>query len=52
VPWNTTLVVGILPTHAIRDLMRLPDGELRHYGFRGIVGKRLYLPSEKRTFIN
>ena len=28
-------VVGIPPTNAIRDLMLLPDGELRHYGFRG-----------------
>lgn len=28
-------VVGVPPTNAIRDLMRLPDGELRHYGFRG-----------------
>lgn len=32
------VVVGIPPVNAIRDLMRLPDGELRHYGFRGIVG--------------
>lgn len=28
-------VVGIPPTNAIHDLMRLPDGELRHYGFTG-----------------
>lgn len=28
-------VVGVPPANAIRDLMRLPDGELRHYGFRG-----------------
>lgn len=28
-------VVGIPPTNAIRDLMQLPDGELRHYGFSG-----------------
>lgn len=32
------VVVGVPPTNAIRDLMRLPDGELRHYGFHGIVG--------------
>lgn len=28
-------VVGIPPTNPIRDLMQLPDGEIRHYGFRG-----------------
>lgn len=28
-------VVAVPPTNAIRDLMQLPDGELRHYGFRG-----------------
>lgn len=27
-------VVGIPPTNAFRDLAQLPDGELRHYGFR------------------
>ncbi|HEY9248280.1 MAG TPA: hypothetical protein VIO38_04080, partial [Rariglobus sp.] len=28
-------VVGVPPTNAIRDLRVLPDGEIRHYGFRG-----------------
>lgn len=29
------LVVGVPPANAIRDLMLLPDGEIRHYGFEG-----------------
>ncbi|MCX6848457.1 MAG: hypothetical protein NTY98_06020 [Verrucomicrobia bacterium] len=32
---HAPIVVGVPPTNAIRDLMRLPDGELRHYGFSG-----------------
>lgn len=28
-------VVGIPPTNAIRELMMIPDGEIRHYGFEG-----------------
>lgn len=28
-------VVGVPPTNGIHDLMLLPDGEIRHYGFRG-----------------
>ena len=28
-------VVGVPPINAIHDLMLLPDGEIRHYGFRG-----------------
>lgn len=31
-------IVGIPPTNPIRDLMLLPDGELRHYGYRPIPG--------------
>ncbi len=31
------VVVGVPPANARRDLMRLPDGELRHYGFKGVV---------------
>lgn len=27
-------VVGVPPANAFRDLVQLPDGELRHYGFR------------------
>ncbi|MFA6287234.1 MAG: sialidase family protein [Opitutaceae bacterium] len=28
-------VVGVPPANPVRDLMLLPDGEIRHYGFRG-----------------
>lgn len=28
-------IVGVPPTNPIRELMTLPDGELRHYGFEG-----------------
>lgn len=28
-------VVGVPPTNAIHELMMLPDGEIRHYGFEG-----------------
>ena len=31
-------VVGIPPANACRGLMVLPDGEIRHYGFRHAVG--------------
>jgi len=32
-------VVGVPPANASRDLMQMPDGEIRHYGFRGGYGK-------------
>ncbi len=39
-------VVGVPPANASRDLMILPDGELRHYGFRVVLenGKKTLLP--------
>ncbi|MDD4870189.1 MAG: sialidase family protein [Kiritimatiellae bacterium] len=32
---RTPQVVGIPPVNASRDLMIMPDGEIRHYGFQG-----------------
>lgn len=32
-------MVGVPPTNAVHDLMLLPDGEIRHYGFRGDFSK-------------
>ena len=32
-------VVGVPPINASHDLMVMPDGEIRHYGFRGGFGK-------------
>ena len=47
-------VVGVPPANAIRDLMRLPDGELRHYGFRGDFSAgavaNIYLASHDHGF--
>lgn len=31
---NAPVIVGVPPVNAFRDLMQLPDGELRHYGLR------------------
>lgn len=47
-------VVGIPPTNAIRDLMLLPDGEIRHYGHRPVAGAdpfhNIYLSSRDGGF--
>ena len=32
-------VVGVPPANACRGLMVMPDGEIRHYGFRRNVGE-------------
>lgn len=44
---HAPVVVGVPPANAFRDLVRLPDGELRHYGFRlaGKAGVPIYLAS-------
>lgn len=42
------LVVGVPPANAFRDLVRLPEGELRHYGSR--EGRRVYLCSRDLGF--
>jgi len=46
--------VAVPPTNPIRDLMLLPDGEIRHYGFRAISGgdpfHNIYLSSTDRGF--
>ncbi len=31
---HAPVATGVPPTNAFRDLVQLPDGELRHYGFR------------------
>lgn len=38
-------VVAVPPTFAARDMMRMKDGEIRHYGFKTIGGKnrRVYI---------
>jgi hypothetical protein len=47
-------VVGVPPTNAIRDLMLLPDGEIRHYGHRPVPGgnpfHNIYLSSRDGGF--
>ncbi|EIP98990.1 BNR/Asp-box repeat protein [Opitutaceae bacterium TAV1] len=47
-------IVGIPPTNAIRELMLLPDGEIRHYGFRGSFARgtvrNIYLSSPDHGF--
>ena len=36
---NAPRVVGVPPANACRGLMVMPDGEIRHYGFRHTPGK-------------
>jgi len=36
---HAPVVVGVPPANACRDLMVMPDGEIRHYGFIGGFGK-------------
>ncbi len=40
---NAPEVVGIQPANAFRDLVQLPDGEIRHYGFKN--GRMIYIAS-------
>ncbi|HBC88693.1 MAG TPA: exo-alpha-sialidase [Lentisphaeria bacterium] len=40
---NAPQVVGIQPSNAFRDLVLLPDGEIRHYGFKS--KKMIYITS-------
>jgi hypothetical protein len=51
---HAPVVVGVPPTNAIRDLMLLPDGELRHYGFSGdfrqMNVRTIYLASRDHGF--
>lgn len=44
---HAPVAVGIPPANAFRDLVQLPDGELRHYGFRrdGHASHPIYLAS-------
>ena len=44
---HAPVAVGVPPTNAFRDLVRLPDGELRHYGFRrdGGAAQPIYIAS-------
>ena len=40
-------VVGAPPTYAVRDMCVRPDGEIRHYGWKEVCGKkaRVYVAS-------
>jgi len=40
---NAPQVVGIQPANAFRDMVQMPDGEIRHYGFKN--GKMIYTAS-------
>ena len=40
-------VAGVPPTYAVRDMCVMPDGEIRHYGWKEVAGKktRVYVGS-------
>ena len=42
------VVVGSPPTYAVRDMCVMPDGEIRHYGWKAVCGRKTRVYASSR----